>query len=163
MQSLHSQKYNICFFPDHVSLKPIDQKEGQNCCFPELSSVPSPGGESPVSSMVTPARPFVKNTPASLYRQAGRNHRSRDRCRALASSLYWMLVLATLCFALFVSHSQGCRCVCHSGPSRSNSSIHAHAQEHARQCGEMEIIPLLCLKCTFQAETKWFSGFSESR
>eukprot|EP00066_Takifugu_rubripes_P007339 XP_003972778.1 PREDICTED: nuclear pore complex protein Nup107 [Takifugu rubripes] len=31
---------------------------------------PSPGGGSPVISMVTPARSLLKNTPASLYRQA---------------------------------------------------------------------------------------------
>lgn len=65
-------------YVSYLIMKLHDQKEGQNCCFPELSSVPSPGGESPVNSMVTPARPFVKNTPASLYRQAGKNHRSCD-------------------------------------------------------------------------------------
>lgn len=39
-----------------------------------LSSVPSPSGGSPVSSMVTPARSLLRNTPASLYRQAGKNY-----------------------------------------------------------------------------------------
>lgn len=78
MQSLHSPKYDMCFLPHRVYLKLHGQKEFQNCCFPELSSVPSPGGGSPVSSMVTPARSFVKNTPASLYRQAGKSHTSCD-------------------------------------------------------------------------------------
>lgn len=34
-------------------------------------SVPSPGGGSPVRSTVTPARPLLRATPASLFRQAG--------------------------------------------------------------------------------------------
>lgn len=37
-----------------------------------LPSVPSPGSGSPVISTVTPARSMLRNTPASLYRQAGK-------------------------------------------------------------------------------------------
>lgn len=42
-----------------------------------LVSVPSPGS-SPVMSSVTPARSLMRNTPASLYRQAGTTHTNPD-------------------------------------------------------------------------------------
>lgn len=118
-----------------------------------FSSVPSPGGGSPVISMVTPARSLLKNTPASLYRQAGKNYLTSAYSGCLCGT-------KALFHFLFHSDSQGSRCFCHFGPRKSNSSIHKHPQTCTQHCCEIEIIPIcfLCLR-VFERKTKFCCAF----
>lgn len=123
------------------------------CCFPDgWISVPSPGSVSPVVASVTPARPSLRATPASLYRQAGRTHTHTFFFFCLSSwhTLYlqisdfkldtiWQSYITDSCVSLLLSDSQGPRCFRHLGSRRSNTSIHgAHTQECIYQYGESQ-------------------------
>lgn len=81
--------------------------------------------------MVTPARPLLRNTPASLFRQTGRTDYT-----TIKPFHIWSRQRVYLMSLLSRSNSQSSRCFLHFGVRSSDTSICAHAPKCFEQSGE---------------------------